>query len=285
MPTPERPDRAGWYDDPDNSEQLRYFDGIVWTANVTPRRTRWETPPVAHPSAPESTHPYAGPSVGSESAGHQGPPPTSWPTAPHVGGAVALGPAVDGVPLASYGARVLAYLIDALIVGVLATIAGGWFLWKALEPVWATLNSSIQSGDPQVAMKAYQDALNGMDAKWLAAFAAVQLVVQLAYQLFFLTRWSATPGKLALGISVRRLDRAGVLDFNTATRRAGFVTVLGALGSVPVISLLASMATIADLLWPLGDKKRQALHDKVAQTVVVRGPQARPVSAPGAPSR
>ena len=38
------PDRAGWFDDPDNSEQLRYFDGILWTSHTTPRRTVWKDP-------------------------------------------------------------------------------------------------------------------------------------------------------------------------------------------------------------------------------------------------
>jgi uncharacterized RDD family membrane protein YckC len=34
------PTRAGWYDDPENDSQLRYFDGVVWTKNTTPRSTR-----------------------------------------------------------------------------------------------------------------------------------------------------------------------------------------------------------------------------------------------------
>ena len=29
--------RAGWYDDPENSENLRYFDGVLWTSHTTPR--------------------------------------------------------------------------------------------------------------------------------------------------------------------------------------------------------------------------------------------------------
>ena len=34
------PTRAGWYDDPENDQQLRYFDGVVWTKHTTPRSTR-----------------------------------------------------------------------------------------------------------------------------------------------------------------------------------------------------------------------------------------------------
>ena len=38
---------------------------------------------------------------------------------------------------------------------------------------------------------------------------------------------------------------------------------------VPLVSLI----TVLDLLWPLWDQKRQALHDKVAKTAVVEGSQ------------
>ena len=34
------PTRAGWYDDPENDQQLRYFDGVVWSKHTTPRSTR-----------------------------------------------------------------------------------------------------------------------------------------------------------------------------------------------------------------------------------------------------
>ena len=38
--------RAGWYDDPENPDNLRYFDGVVWTSHTTPR---------ASPSVAQST--------------------------------------------------------------------------------------------------------------------------------------------------------------------------------------------------------------------------------------
>ena len=47
------------------------------------------------------------------------------------------------------------------------------------------------------------------------------------------------------------------------------------LSAVPVISYLTSFITLADLLWPIRDPRRQALHDKVAGTLVVKGRQGR----------
>ena len=44
----------------------------------------------------------------------------------------------------------------------------------------------------------------------------------------------------------------------------------GVLGFVPLLSIAASMLNILDPAWLLWDARRQALHDKVADTVVVR---------------
>ena len=41
------PQSPGWYDDPDNPQQLRYFDGVVWTRHTSPRSTRPAPGPVA----------------------------------------------------------------------------------------------------------------------------------------------------------------------------------------------------------------------------------------------
>ena len=54
-----------------------------------------------------------------------------------------------------------------------------------------------------------------------------------------------------------------------------FTSLLSALGNLPFIGFVALAATVADLLWPLSDPRRQALHDKVADTQVVVGHQKR----------
>jgi uncharacterized RDD family membrane protein YckC len=44
---------------------------------------------------------------------------------------------------------------------------------------------------------------------------------------------------------------------------------------VPLIGTLFGLLGLLNYLWPLWDQKRQALHDKVASTNVVVGPQHR----------
>lgn len=255
MSTPSSP---GWYENPDNPDELRYFDGILWTSNTTSLRKR--PAPQAGPQAP--TGPERTPPPASAPPGWGAPPPRQgWqrpsPTA-----------AIPGQPeLAPYLSRVVAYLLDTLVIALVSLVLGGWFLWKAIEPIADRLDAAMVAGD----FRAMSSALAEAGLGWLAAFLAVQLVVMLAYHTFFLTRWGATPGKMLLGISVRRVDRAGPLDVDTAVRRAGFQAVAQAFGNVPVVASIATILVITDLVWPLADDRKQALHDKVARTIVVRG--------------
>lgn len=266
MSTPSGP---GWYENPDNPEELRYFDGILWTANTTPLRTRRPQPP-ASPAAPAQTasNAPASPTLG-RAAPPVAPRPEGWGPQPHQ----QTGPptTVPGLPgqavLAPYGLRVVAYLVDMLIVSSVALAAGGWLLWKAIEPAVDRLDAAMTSGDVQAMSAALGEARLG----YLAAFLGIQLLLFLAYHVVCLVRWGATPGKLLVGISVRRLDRPGPLDTDTAIRRTGFQAVAQAFGNVPYLSLLGTVVLVMDLVWPLADVRRQALHDKIAKTIVVKG--------------
>jgi len=146
-------------------------------------------------------------------------------------------------------------------------LGGGWFLWQAMSPVIEVLNSAMARGDVEAVNRAVAEARLG----YLPGLLAVFPLVMLASHTLFLMRWGATPGKLVTGISVRRLDRPGPLDADTAIRRAGFQAAAQALGNAPFVAMLGTLLIITDLVWPLPDDKNQALHDKVAKTVVVKG--------------
>src|SRR6476619_3748471 len=134
------PTHAGWFDDPEDADQLRYFDGVVWTKHTTPRSTRRAASTPVQPGQqqfPGQGHPpqypgQGGPQVQPEAQGQvpgqvQGQPPTTggWP-APSYGGAQRVATTPDGQPLASYWHRVGAFIIDGIIQFVLMLVLGGW---------------------------------------------------------------------------------------------------------------------------------------------------------------
>ncbi|HPF80863.1 RDD family protein [Nostocoides australiense] len=319
MTTPSAP---GWYDDPEAPDQLRYFDGIVWTRHTTPRSTRAgagaATPQAGAPVAPQpqqqptgTADPYGWRGAGSQQGqppqqpdqyGQQpqwspprqdqapqwrppqqqwGQPQQQWgQQAPGWGPAAGqVGPATpDGVPLAGYWQRVGAYILDLLIVGALTAICGGYWLLKAIRPWLDQVTDAINSSttDPQRLEDLSNSLSTYLTGRDFMIFTAISLLVGLIYHVFFLTRTGATPGKMALRISVRERERPGPLPVQVALRRYLLTFVVNVLGWVPgLLSVLAGLVGIADLLWPAWDPKRQALHDKIAGTNVVRGKQPR----------
>jgi len=104
------------------------------------------------------------------------------------------------------------------------------------------------------------------------------LVFYLVYEIGFLTWRGATPGRMIVGISVRLRDAAGppplaAVVKRTAVKEGG--SILGAVPFLAAVSPLFSLFSLIDDLWPLWDPKKQAIHDKVAATNVVVGPQPR----------
>jgi uncharacterized RDD family membrane protein YckC len=113
--------------------------------------------------------------------------------------------------------------------------------------------------------------MDSIDTRALMLFTALSVVVFAVYQVFFLTRFAQTPGKMATNISVRLADRPGRPPLQAVVRRVGFAAVLFVVEALPVIAFLGLLGRVLDLLFPAWDQRRQALHDKAAGTVVVVG--------------
>lgn len=138
--------------------------------------------------------------------------------------------------LASYGSRVGATLIDGLLVAAIVVVAG------------------VIAGAAGAGASA---------TSWLIIGGA--LLSSLLYAPILMCRSGAhngqTLGKQALSIRAVRHD-AQPITASTALLRE-FVGK-GLLGLIPFF-------TLVDYLFPLGDARRQAIHDKLADTFVVRG--------------
>lgn len=103
---------------------------------------------------------------------------------------------------------------------------------------------------------------------------AVPVLVIAAAAYFPLTMRAAGQswGKRATGIRVVRVD-GRALD-------AGTVIVRDVIGKTLIFSVFAVVAlfvpTLVNFFWPLFDSRNQALHDKMAQTIVVSSGRAGP---------
>jgi uncharacterized RDD family membrane protein YckC len=191
-----------------------------------------QAPPGYAPPGPESAPTYGGPV-----------PPGGWqqPIArPESGWA--------GRPLASWGSRLGAYLIDLLVllipVGILGIlIVGG--LVDSGSSVWAWLGASI-------------------------LWALVSAVVVLFYAPLLMMRQGErngqTLGKQVVGIRVVR-DGGEPLSFAWAALREVVIKNL----AVSIAStIIPFIPFLLNFLWPLWDDQNRALHDMAVSTHVVR---------------
>lgn len=176
----------------------------------------------------------------------------------------------DGEPLADYGQRVGAFLIDSIAVGILGTlIAFPWVLQifdvfadyfrDAVDAAETGRSSTLDAWDLQVEMLGP-----------LIVISLIGVAVGFVYHVGFLMWRQATPGKLMLGLRVRRRDAAGPMPLRTVLLRWLAQFGPSVLGAVPVLGWASGLYPWLDNLWPLADDKRQALHDKAAGTNVVR---------------
>jgi uncharacterized RDD family membrane protein YckC len=76
-----------------------------------------------------------------------------------------------------------------------------------------------------------------------------------------------TVGMRTVGVRVVRDGTMDVLGYGKAFVRAVVEQLFRLLGSAIIF---LGIVWILDMLWPLWDKKRQTLHDKVVSTVVIR---------------
>ncbi|UWP83007.1 RDD family protein [Dactylosporangium fulvum] len=173
--------------------------------------------------------------------------------------------APNGMPLAGFGDRLLAYLIDvAVLAGVLLLLAIpamiGMFAIIGAE--FAGLSTDPETGEiigePNLAM-----IFGPLLAVELGLVVLSMVAVYLYHVELFPNRRGVTLGKRAMKLRLIRLDNpAAPITRGVAAKRWAMQFLVG--GVVPLFSWV-------DGLWQLWDKPyQQCLHDKVAETVVVK---------------
>ncbi|WFF01837.1 RDD family protein [Micromonospora sp. WMMD964] len=209
-------------------------------------------PPGPHPQGYAAPPQYAPPGYAPPQwyAGPPGPPPPP-PLSP------------SGQPLAGFGDRLLAWLIDmALATAVLLVLFMPVFIvlwWRMFTELHQTNpDGTLVEPDPRTF---FLEFLLPILLLQLALF-VLMLGLYWLYHVEYLKRGGQTLGKKVMKLRVVPLDPTRTLDRRMAARRWLVQHVAGSL--VPGCSY-------ADGLWQLWDKPwQQCLHDKFAGTVVVK---------------
>jgi uncharacterized RDD family membrane protein YckC len=246
---------GGWYADPVDSAQERYWDGWQWTRNVRQKHGHGHGRGRAHaPVRPPEPGPPGVPVPGQLDArpGHGQPLYRMVPAT------------ADGIPLAPWLWRALAYLIDMFLVSavtqIIATILG-WSaaITKAMNEYSAYLTEVLTTGGQMDFVYAL-DLLNVPEATYVSYTTMVIFVV---YSGLMLRRRGATLGKMVC--------RLRVVPFGQGRSTPGLPTATAWLR--PIVTKLMEFIPLlqpVDFLFPLWDRHKQTLHDKLVRTQVIR---------------
>jgi len=202
-------------------------------------------PPPAPPTWP--------PDAGSAPAGPGGGVPPAYPPPGWSPGGAAPFPrsGAEGVPYASWGTRLGGYLIDVVIFLVVLVV-----LFVLLG----------HSHTLELHLMARRGALHRRNISALPFL--VSGVLWIAYgTLMCGSPRGQTVGMMAVSVRALRDESLAELGYGRALGRALFEGLLRLLN---LLFFLLGLLWLLDMLFPLWDRKRQTLHDKVAGSVVLK---------------
>ncbi|MEU8260910.1 RDD family protein [Micromonospora sp. NPDC048999] len=295
--------QPGWYVDPADPETRRYWDGEGWIGAPIPvDATPPEGPPPPEPAPaaepataapePQPGQPAVGPQPGQPSTpgqpgpggpaggqwpgypaapGHpQGPPP-GWPHPTWPGRQPP--PRPHGLPLASYGARLAARLIDLGLLLLLNAVVNGWFVYRFIQEVAPALREvvkrSLAGNNSTEGLPTFGEQADGL----VIAILVIATALWFAYDVPSMAARGQTFGKRVMRVRALPVEADEPLGFGRATRRWSTLGMPTLLWYCCGFGLLLQFL---DAVSPLFDQPlRQALHDKRAQTVVVQLPRER----------
>jgi uncharacterized RDD family membrane protein YckC len=291
---------SGWYDDPNDPTQVRYWDGVVWTDRTSPKLN----PNVERSSIGSSSPTETGTGDASqESRGTGRPSPWSAPgqqaggshpqgggpfrqggdayrPAPQYGrqGFYAARPTTpDGQPLSGWWRRVVARIVDGIIVALITIPFTFWAYGPVEDSAQRWVDDVLQAAR---AGSTQTPPIPGDVLRYVAIISAISFVLYGIYEVLLLSRTGSTPGRRLVGISVRLRDQPGPPPVRAMIERYLVKEGPVIVGMLPTIGIFASLFMLVNYLWPLWDPHKQALHGKLVKTNVVLGPQPRRGSRP-----
>jgi uncharacterized RDD family membrane protein YckC len=164
----------------------------------------------------------------------------------------------SALELAGFWRRLAAFLIDIFALAVICSVillAFAPYRWFGFGGLW---------GSSDVFSEPLWRAL-----PYLIAGNVLSLLVNIAYFVAFWIWRGQTPGKMLLGIKLVRQDGSKVTIGVALLRYLGYI--------------VSAAVLFIGFIWIALDSRKQGFHDKMAETYVVRIPEA-PITAPAASS-
>ena len=182
------------------------------------------------------------------------PPPQAYPAYPAYPAAAYTqnlypGPA-PGIGYAGFWIRVLAAIIDAIIIGVPFAVVFFVAEGPAISNYTACVNSAIETGT----------LVSTCASTYLSSFTAFELAGLVVEVLYFVILWSKLGGTLG-----QRILGLHVVDAATG-QNIGIGRAFGRF----VGYVISAIALYIGLIWVAFDSRKQGWHDKIASTYVVR---------------
>ncbi|MFE4055971.1 RDD family protein, partial [Streptomyces sp. NPDC059096] len=156
---------------------------------------------------------------------------------------------------AALGKRVLARLIDTLVLGIVVGAVAVPLISRALAHIDDKVEAARQTGQTVTVW-----LLDTTTAGYLGGVLLALLIVGVFYEAVPTAKWGRTLGKKLCGLDVRDIETHEAPAFGAALRRWLVYSVLGLL-----------VVGLGNVLWCLIDRPwRQCWHDKIAHTFVAR---------------
>jgi len=235
--------------------------------------------PAAGAAQPGYSQPVQGYPPGYPPPGY--PPPGYGAYQPYPTQARPGAPAVRDPALADWWQRLVARIIDGLVLTVL--ISPLWF--AAFLPVWHRLQTLARESPnlSPAAQQAFNASVNRAVGSMLVSLLLVVLaaaLISFGYDWLQHGLWGQTLGKRVMGTKVVTAEGRGRISGGAACGRSAVYAL------IPLIPTVGSIFGLLNQLWLLWDPQRQCLHDKAAHTVVVKtAALAGPGGQPQPPAR
>jgi len=161
-----------------------------------------------------------------------------------------------GAPLADFGERFLAFLLDRLILTAITLVPTILLMVAFIVPYVHAVEglSRGQTAD-------FGTFLLTFSGIFLGIF-GINVLATYLYEVSYQLRNGVTVGKRVMKLRIVDAETGQPMGLSAARKRWG----------IQLLFSFAGLVGYLDGLWQLWDQQKQTLHDKVAHTVVVKVP-------------